>query len=584
MISFLTLLNNPLQKTLRGVSDPIQHAQITVFYYVFLMNVVKICVLIPGYIASHDYQLLGYSAMGLAMIAVIINFLLSKPEHLTKLIHVVLIIKISMLIGGTVFYNGNLTLLTIQDIFMVCMWSFYALKGKWGFHYAWIATIPLFYPIIVEGAVFIPLGMSDLSSIPFIIVLTINFFIIFFAHYFYSSFLYDTIESKENLYVALEDANRKQTLFFSNMSHELRTPLNAVIGMANLLIDGNENKEQKENLDILKFSAENLLSLINDILDLNKIGTGNVELEAIPFKLKELLDNACAGLRIKATEKDLYCRVALSPDLADVTVVGDPTRLLQIIFNLVGNGIKFTRDGGVEIKVTKGEAAEGRVLLHFSIKDTGIGMTPAQQQHVFDPFTQADSHTTRNFGGTGLGLSIVKQLLTLHNSAIVLKSELNAGATFTFDLDYPLAEEAPRPMMVPRLENPDIDISELKIMLAEDNMMNILFMEKLLGRWGITIDVAANGLEVMELMSKNYYDLILMDIQMPEMNGYEATMKIRQLPDPVKAGIYIIALTASVSDDVHVKVVEAGMNDNLSKPFKPEQLYEKLQHVLAVEA
>ena len=180
MISFLTRLNKPLQETLKNVSDPIQNAQITVFYYVFLMNLVKIGVLIPGYIATQDFLLLGYCALGVCTIFVIIKLLLSKPEHLNKLIHAVLIIKITMLIGGTIFYNGDLTLLTIQDIFMVCMWSFYALKGKWGFHYAWIATIPLFYPIIVQGAVFVPLGMSDLSSVPFIMVLTINFFIIFF--------------------------------------------------------------------------------------------------------------------------------------------------------------------------------------------------------------------------------------------------------------------------------------------------------------------------------------------------------------------------------------------------------------------
>jgi signal transduction histidine kinase/CheY-like chemotaxis protein len=584
MISFLTLLNNPLQKTLKRVSNPIEHAQIKVFYYVFLMNVVKICVLIPGYMLAHSYLRLGFSIIALAVILFVLDFLLKKPEYLNKLIHMALTTKVTFLILGTFLYNGSITLLTIQDIFMVCMWSFYALKGKWGFHYAWLATVPLFYPIIVQGSAYMPLGMPEFSSPAFVIIITINFFIIFFAHYYYSSFLYDTIESKEKLYVELENANRKQTLFFSNMSHELRTPLNAVIGMANLLIDGNESKEQKENLDILKFSAENLLSLINDILDLNKIGTGNVELEVIPFRLKELMDNACAGLRIKATEKDLYCRVVLSPDLAHVNVMGDPTRLLQVIFNLVGNGIKFTKKGGVEIKVTKGQAAAGRVLLQFSITDTGIGMTPDQQLHVFEPFTQSGSHTTRNFGGTGLGLSIVKQLLTLHNSAIVLKSALDAGAQFTFNLEYPLAIEEPLPMMLPRIENPDIDISELKILLAEDNMMNILFMEKLLGRWGITPDVAANGLEVLELMAQNYYDLILMDIQMPEMNGYEATIKIRELPDPVKAGIYIIALTASVSDDVHAKVLEAGMNDTLSKPFKPEQLYEKLQHVQAVDA
>lgn len=584
MNSFLTLVKKPLQKTLAKVNNPIQHAQITVFYYVFLMNVVKVGVLIPSYLAEQAYQQLGFSVIGLAFILFIISFLLKKPEYLNELIHLVLILKIAMLIGGTIFYGGNLTLLTIQDIFMVCMWSFYALKDKWGFHYAWIATIPLFYPIIVQGAVYMPLGMSEFSSIPFIIVLLINFFIIFFAHYFYSNFLYDTIESKEKLYVALEDANKKQTLFFSNMSHELRTPLNVVIGMANLLIDGNKNKEQKENLDILKFSAENLLSLINDILDLNKLGTGHVKLEAIPFQLKELLDNACAGLRIKAMEKDLYCRLVLSPDLAGVNVLGDPTRLLQIVFNLVGNGIKFTKKGGVEINVRKGVAEEGKVLLHFSIKDTGIGMSATQQQHVFDPFTQADGDTTRKFGGTGLGLSIVKQLLGMHQSEVVLMSELNAGATFAFDLEYPLAGEAIQPVMGPRSEKPDINVSDLKILLAEDNMMNILFMKKLLVRWGITLDVAANGFEVLEMMERNDYDLILMDIQMPEMNGYETTMKIRELPDLQKAGIYIIALTASVADDVYAKVVEAGMNDALSKPFKPEQLYEKLQHVQAVEA
>jgi len=577
MLSIWRFINRPLQKTLQSVEDPIRQALITVFYYVFLLNFVKIAAILLGAIYHHQINKIVACFLATVFTILVIKTLLIKVKHLKLLIHIGIFSGVLFLYSSTIFFKSNIALLNIQSVFMICMWSFYALKGKWGFVYSTLATIPLFYEFIVEGVAPIPL---DIGQTIFIVFMTLlNFSIIFMAHYYYTNILYRTITAKNKLFEELAEVNRNKALFFSSMSHEFRTPLNSVIGMTNILLHGNENKEQKENLDILKFSAENLLVLINDILDINKIDSGNVQLEAISFNLNNLVKNAWGGLIIKANEKGLQLKLTLDPLLEHKNVIGDPTRLLQIILNLVINAIKFTNEGEVALTIAIIENGDEMVTLHFSVKDTGMGLSEEQQRYIFDPYTQASIQTTRNFGGTGLGLSIVQQLVSLHHSSIHIKSELNAGAEFYFNITYPLANNTVEIRLVPDSVKPLVEVSRLRILLAEDNMMSVLFMKKLFSNWGIMLDVAVNGLEVIALMETKDYDLILMDLQMPEMDGFEAAVKIRRMDDVVKANIHIIALTASVSDEVNIKVTEVGMNDCLSKPFNPDRLYEKLQYL-----
>ncbi|WP_082035928.1 hybrid sensor histidine kinase/response regulator [Pedobacter lusitanus] len=377
----------------------------------------------------------------------------------------------------------------------------------------------------------------------------------------------------------LKNQMRPRHFFFSTVSHELRNPLNTVIGMANLLKGENKDQLLQENLDILKFSAESLLSLINNILDFNKMGSGKVALESIPFNLKRLLENACGGLKIEALEKGLYFRISVAAEFGDRNLLGDPTRLMQIIYNLVGNAIKFTDKGGVGIKVKVIQHVDTSFKLRFIIQDTGLGISAENQRHIFDPFTQASVTTSRQFGGTGLGLGIVEHLLKLHQSTIHLESEIGTGTRFYFDIDY---AEASAGQELPAQYSEQTEVFQLpgmQVLMAEDNPMNVLFMKKLFDRWKIELTVAENGREVVRLMNERHYDLVLMDIHMPVLNGYEAAKLIRAMEDKQKAAVFIIALTGSVSDDVIALVREAGMNDTLHKPFQPEILYQKMENI-----
>lgn len=577
MESPLTFTNWSLKKAILHAHDPIIKARVTVFYYVFIMNFLKIAAVLPLAVIQGNTDEIRTCLIGFVITLAILKVLLSKPDHLEKLIHFALSISTFMIWDKIVINHGELGLVDLQDIFMICMWSFYGLMGLWGFIYSSLSSLPVLIYMLINGGrgYTIHLPQNIFEGPLFIMIL--NFFIIVIGHFYYRNILYKTISERERLNEELEKSNEDKVLFFSTMSHELRTPLNSVIGMANLLIDDNKDREQKENLDILKFSAESLLSLINDILDFNKIDSGKVALESIPFNLKELLENACAGLKIKASEKGLYCRLDIAPEIGSQEIMGDPTRLLQIVYNLMGNAIKFTRKGGVELKVGLIKKEGNLLSLRFEVNDTGLGISPVQQKNIFEPFSQASRNTTRKYGGTGLGLAIVKHLLRLHHSDIHLESELNAGARFYFDIDYPLSEKQPVLLPASNTRTEFLDISQLKVLLAEDNLMNILFMKKLFSKWGLELVVAENGAEAVKLLEENSFDLVLMDLQMPVMNGYEATVKIRQLEDPVKSSIYIIALTASVSSDIYAGVLEVGMNDCLSKPFKPEELYEKLK-------
>ncbi|MCX2746106.1 ATP-binding protein [Mangrovivirga sp. M17] len=402
----------------------------------------------------------------------------------------------------------------------------------------------------------------------------------YYGEFIFSVFIRDITQRKQYEREILEakdkaeQASISKAQFLSTMSHEIRTPLNAVIGISNLLLNANPSKEQIEDLKILKFSGENLLAIINDILDFNKIDAGKIELEKAPFNIKTVINGVKSSLSTKAYQKDLPLILYLEDNIPDV-VVGDSTRLTQILTNLISNAIKFTQTGSVTISVVINEDTEDNIKLHFSVKDTGIGISDEEQEKIFESFSQASSSTTRKYGGTGLGLSICKKLLELQGSELKLESEKGKGADFHFTLEFGKSDVQLAPEGL-NINDDKKDLRKAKILVAEDNKVNLLIAVKYLNRWNALVDTAEDGNEVLEKCKKNDYDLILMDLQMPDMDGIEATKLIRGMNNRKFQSLPIIALTASAMTEVKRQVLEAGMNDFAAKPLNPELLYEKI--------
>ena len=371
-----------------------------------------------------------------------------------------------------------------------------------------------------------------------------------------------------------EEAAMAKAQFLSTMSHEIRTPMNAVIGLTNLLIDDNPKKNQVENLQALKFSGENLMTLINDILDFSKIEAGKIEFESSAFYLSELVNGIEHTLGLHASEKGIEFKCLVDTKIPN-QLIGDSTRISQILNNLVSNAIKFTLDGSVTLEATLVMAAHAEVTIHFRVTDTGIGIPEDKLGIIFDNFSQASSDTTRRFGGTGLGLAITKKLLEMHGSQIDVKSQVDKGSVFSFTLTLKRALEIEKATT----ENDSLTDRELftglqgvKILVAEDNRMNVVVIRQYLKKWGIEFDIANNGRIAVEYAQAKHYDLVLMDLQMPEMDGFTATQKIKEFaPD-----LPIIALTASAMLEVKDRVYQVGMNDYVPKPFVPGELYHKL--------
>ena len=380
--------------------------------------------------------------------------------------------------------------------------------------------------------------------------------------------------------IEAEEASALKENFLSTMSHEIRTPLNSIIGFSNILLRDDPRSDQLESLKLLKFSGETLLALIDNILDLSKIQAGKIELEIIEFDLNALLQSIVKALSVNAKEKQL--RLHLEVDSEKIRLVkGDKSRLAQVLNNLVGNAVKFTEEGSVNVKVELVDEHTSWLKVKFEIEDTGIGIPEEKVTTIFDAFHQASTSDARRYGGTGLGLTIARNLVHLMGGSLEVKSKEDVGSNFYFTLRMDKGElrQASRKADLKVSFGGKIGYSG-KILLVEDNIMNQVIAKNFLEEWGLDVDVAENGLVALEMIDEYNYGLILLDLQMPEMDGYEATKNIRNLANSHYRKVPIIALTASALLDIKERALNAGMNDFVSKPFDPQELHLKISTLL----
>lgn len=375
-----------------------------------------------------------------------------------------------------------------------------------------------------------------------------------------------------------ESATKSKSRFLANMSHEIRTPMNGIIGMANILKTSKLDHDQQEHLNLISISANNLLAIINDILDLSKIESDQLTFENIDFDLIENINDIIKILQIKTNEKNIDLNISYT-DNTPQYIKGDPIRLNQIILNLVNNAIKFTDKGSVNVFVSKIYENNNKIKLMFKIIDTGIGISDAGQKKLFKEFSQVYSYTTRKHGGTGLGLAISKKLSEKMNGEIGVESELGKGSTFWFTVEVGIGNSPDK------IENEISELNNIKsnkslrILIAEDNLINQKVARMTLEKLGHFIDIAENGEIAVEKYLANEYDLILMDVQMPIMNGIDATRQIRKIEEAINKtkGIKIVAMTANVMKEDKEEYLASGMDDYVSKPFKINELISILE-------
>jgi len=391
--------------------------------------------------------------------------------------------------------------------------------------------------------------------------------------------LHKEIADRELVEVELEKAkeiaireSRAKSIFLANMSHEIRTPMNGVIGMANILKDTELNDQQREYLDIIEISGNNLLSIINDILDFSKIEAGQIDLENIPFNLMKQVEEVLKIQHVRAEGKGLKLFFMISPELPD-QVKGDPVRFKQIISNLTSNAIKFTHEGSITISLEMITQDAGTLMVRCNVKDTGIGISPNGREKLFKEFSQTDAYTTRKYGGTGLGLKISKDLSHIMGGDIGVDSEEGKGSNFWFTVLFQKIDQADIDHL--KQENLNHRSKSLSILMVEDNYISQKVAKSALQREGyLDIEIAENGKVAVKMFSEKEYHIVLMDIRMPVMDGLEATEKFRELErnNPGRTPTTIVAFTAYAIEGDRERFISAGMDDYIAKPFQPEEL------------
>ncbi|MGN6568324.1 MAG: ATP-binding protein [Flavipsychrobacter sp.] len=581
----LPFFNWSLRKALASEQDNFVKARIRIIYTILIFSVAKAIIAIIVGAAAAQWLQVSRGLIALAGYLILTKIILYKPSRIRPLAHVMIIMGLLIIWTNIYMYSHSINLVTVQFMFMIVLSGFYTLGSAFGIIYSILAIAPVLLFSVLEdnGNIYVTHTAQQLASPGFEIILTLNFVTIILAHYLFFKAFRSSIKEKEDLNVQLQqavDAAKELAVsksnFLSTMSHELRTPLNSVIGISELLIDDKPEERQKENLKILHSSALDLLSLINNVLDFNKIEAERPRLEAVPFKLADFMEDRCAILRVKANDKKLDFILEVDKQLEGITIISDPTRLSQVLYNLVSNAIKFTEQGSIRIKLDCERRNEQEVRVLFTVTDTGIGIRPERQDKIFELFTQAESDTTRNYGGTGLGLAIVKQILALFNSEIHLKSSLGQGSNFFFTINFAISNMDTE--VKATADEMLSELSHLKILVAEDNEVNRILVRKQMSKLNIEPVLVANGQQAFEACANNNFDAIFMDLHMPIMDGIEATQKIRTLPDTVKANSYILAFTASVNEQE--KIHEMGFDDFLYKPVNMSNLREKLEKIV----
>ncbi|WP_310378981.1 response regulator [Flavobacterium sp.] len=365
----------------------------------------------------------------------------------------------------------------------------------------------------------------------------------------------------------VEKASKARSEFLSTVSHELRTPLNAINGITHLLLEENPKPSQMEYLTSLEFSGKYLLTFINEMLEINRIESNTIEAEKIGFNLKKLVDNIKNSLKEIATTNNNSLNIDIDSKIPD-NLIGDPIKISQIFMNLIYNALKFTKNGDVTVLVKQTATHENKTSVYFEIKDTGIGIEEGKQDTIFDSFSQGSVEINRKYGGTGLGLTIVKKLVAILGGEIKLKSVLGQGSVFSFNLEFEVDYSKPMPIIIKPKYNEKLLINK-KVLLVEDNKINQMITKKMLENKKISCEIIGNGEDAVEVAKKNSFDLILMDVHLPGINGTIATQQIRKFDSTTP----IIAITAISLEENREMLMSFGMNDVITKPFAPEDFY-----------
>lgn len=467
----------------------------------------------------------------------------------------------------TLFVNPFLIIILIGIVFAFWIYLEAFRHQLDGSKYALMSSVVVFITFLYK--ILIYWGWAqEVEAITFLGYLAFFFFQSLILFFLFTNSLKKAKEQAER-------AARSKSDFLSMMSHEIRTPMNAVIGLSNYLLEDHPKKGQVETLETLKFSAENLLVIINDILDFSKIEADKIDFDHSSVNIRSLLTSIKRVFLPIAEEKQIALDFESDPRIP-AHLICDQTRTSQVLTNLLSNALKFTEVGHVKVKLQLVSRDDHFAEVRFLVEDTGIGIERQRQEDIFESFTQANSSTTRRYGGTGLGLTITRKLLTLQDSQLSLQSEVGKGSVFSFTQRFEIAGNSNELMQNDQMAHSK-EILDVRILLVEDNSVNVMVATRFLEKWGAEVSVAADGEQALKAVNETIFDLVLMDIQMPIMDGYTAVQEMRRMG----IGLPVIALTASALIDDRRKIYNAGMDDYVIKPFKPEQLLSKIQQYVA---